>query len=123
MTTLNEGAAALECILSEANGHRSREVITIISGAGVVVPGTVLGKITASGKYKASAIGASDGSEVAIAVALAGVDATSADKSCLVLARDAEINKNLLTYHADRDQPAEKVSAQTNLATVGIIAR
>jgi hypothetical protein len=47
-----------EFILSEANGQRSREAITIASGAGIIAAGTVLGKVTATGKYLASAVGA-----------------------------------------------------------------
>lgn len=36
-------------IVSEASGYRSRDVGTIVSGAGVLKPGSVLGKITAGG--------------------------------------------------------------------------
>ena len=36
---------------------------------GIISPGTVLGKITASGKYVASAVGATDGSQTAVAIA------------------------------------------------------
>ena len=37
--------------------------------------------------------------------------------------RDAEVNGNCLTYHADRDQPAEKAAVNTALATLGVIVR
>lgn len=40
-----EGKWAGEFIVSEAQGTRSREAITILSGAGVLEPGTVLGKV------------------------------------------------------------------------------
>ena len=58
MTVLVETRHPGEFILSEANGQRSREAITIASGAGIIAAGTVLGKVTASGKYVASAVGA-----------------------------------------------------------------
>lgn len=123
MTVFNEGRAPAGFLLSEASGQRSREAITIASGAGVLAAGTVLGKITASGKYLSSAIGAADGSEAAAAVLLYPVDATSADVEVAAIVRDAEVNGNLLAYAADRDQAAEKLAAQAELAAVGIITR
>lgn len=123
MTVLTEGRHPGEFIMTEANGQRSRETITIVSGAGVVAAGTVLGKITASGKYTPSAIGAADGSQSAAAVNIYEVDATSGDVDVAAIVRDAEINGNVLTYHADRDQAAEKTSANDDLATAGIIVR
>ncbi len=75
------------------------EPITIASGAGILPRGTVLGKITASGKYIKSASAASDGSQVPSAVLVDGVDATSAD----VLSGayfSGEFNSNALTLGA-----------------------
>ena len=63
MTVLIEARHPGEFLMTEANGQRSRETITIASGAGIIAPGTVLGKVTASGKYVASAVGAADGSQ------------------------------------------------------------
>lgn len=56
--------------------------VTIASGAGVVAYGTLLGRVTASGKYIKSVRTAVDGSEkpVAVFAILNGVDATSADQ-------------------------------------------
>ena len=123
MTIRVETRHPAEFILSEANGQRSREAITVASGAGIIAAGTVLGKITASGKYVASAVGATDGSEVPAAVAIYGADASSADVSVSAIVRDAEVNGNCLTYHADRDQPAEEAAANAALATLGVIVR
>jgi len=123
MTVLTESRHPGEFLMSEANGQRSREAITIASGAGVIAPGSVLGKITASDKYLVSAIGAEDGSQTAAAVSLYGCDATSADQTIAAIIRDAEINGNILTFHADRDQPAERTAARADLAAVGIIVR
>jgi len=50
MTVLIEARHPGEFLMTEANGQRSRETITIASGAGIIAPGTVLGKVTASGK-------------------------------------------------------------------------
>jgi hypothetical protein len=53
--------------------------VTIASGAGVLTKGTVLGKITASGKYKAYNDANSDGTQTAKLILAEDVDATSAD--------------------------------------------
>ena len=54
--------------------------VTIISGAGILARGTVLGKITASGKCKIVNSVNSDGSQTPFAILLEPVDATSTDK-------------------------------------------
>ena len=123
MTVLVETRHPAEFILSEANGQRSREAITIASGAGIIAAGTVLGKVTATGKYIASAVGASDGSQTPAAINIYGCDASSSDVTVSGVVRDAEVNGKCLTYHADRDQPAERAAAQTALASLGVIVR
>lgn len=60
---------------------------TYASGAGVVAPYTILGKVTATGKYVPYASGASDGSQNPVRIAppvtnqdsTTSIDATSAD--------------------------------------------
>lgn len=123
MTTLTEKMHEGEAILSEANGHRSRHNVTILSGSGVVKAGTVIGKITASGKYQPSPATDANGSGVAIAVTIAEVDATSADVVAAIIARDAEVNGDLLTYEATVDTSPEIVAKAVQLAAVGIIVR
>jgi hypothetical protein len=44
MVTLTMGKTALQFLLSEANFHRSRENIIILSGQGVLAAGTVIGR-------------------------------------------------------------------------------
>lgn len=46
MTAYTEAARNTDVLLSEANGFLSRETITLISGAGALAAGTILGKIT-----------------------------------------------------------------------------
>lgn len=70
--------------------------ITVASGAGILARGTVLGKITASGKYLKSASGASDGSQTPDLILAEDVDATSADAEALAYAR-GDFNSNALT--------------------------
>ena len=55
------------------------ETGVVLSGEGVVVAGTVMGQVTASGKWRAYASGNADGSEVPYGIMAVEVDATSAD--------------------------------------------
>jgi hypothetical protein len=123
MAVLTETRHAGEFVLSEGNGNISRDSITIVSGAGVVRAGTVLGKITASGKYTPSPATGADGSQVAVAVNLYEVDATSADVAVAAIMRDAEVNVNTLTYAASVDDNTKKAAKATQLAAVNIIVR
>ena len=56
------------------------EGITVLSGEGVVPSGSMMGRVTASGKYIVSLDAATDGSENALGVLRNMVDATSADR-------------------------------------------
>jgi hypothetical protein len=60
MAILTEGKHPGEFLASEGNGTLSRDVVTLISGQNLVA-GTVLGKITASGKYTIVNPGAVEG--------------------------------------------------------------
>jgi hypothetical protein len=129
MTVFNEGRHPGEFLLTEANGQRSRENITIASGSGIIAPGTVLGKFTSGaneGKYGPAPAAAADpdvGNQTAVAVALYGCDATSADANIAAVARDAEVNGKTLTYASTVNDDAKKAAKIAQLAAVGIIVR
>lgn len=57
--------------------------VTLVSGQNVT-RGTVLGKITASGKYAANNSASADGSEAPVAIAADDCDASAADAECIV---------------------------------------
>ncbi|SER57299.1 Bacteriophage lambda head decoration protein D [Faunimonas pinastri] len=120
---LVEGRRPTEFVMSEANFHRSRDNIVIAAGAGKLIPGTVVGKVTASKKYLGSATTATDGSETASAIILYGVDATDADAEVAAITRDAEVNGNILTYDASVTAAADKTTKIASLAEAGIIVR
>lgn len=125
-TSFTEGRHATEGLMSEANFHRSRDNITVAAGAGVIVPGMVLGKVTASGKYVPSAnaeVVGDEGAEVAVAIALYGCDATSADQAIAAITRDAEWNGNTLSFDASVSDATKKATKAAQLAAKGIIAR
>lgn len=110
-------------VLSEGEGTISRDTVTIASGAGIVKPGTILGKITASKKYVPHAPAANDGSQTAIAVLGARVDATAADADGVAITRLAEVKGEALIYNAATDTDAEKAAVAASLAGAQIIVR
>ncbi len=122
MTTYTEPFRPYEVLLSEQPGTLSRETVTVVSGAGVLNPGTVLGKVTASGKYAPYDNTANTGIEVAACVLLQGVDATSADVAAVACERLAEVKDAQLKWHANNDAAA-KTAGKADLAAKFIIAR
>jgi hypothetical protein len=120
MTELTEGRHAGEFIVSEANGSRSREHITVVSGQ-TLAAGDVVGKITATSKYAIYNNAAADGSETAAGVLYAAVDASTADVAGVLVARDAEVNASELGWNS---QAQGAIDAGTvDLLAVGIISR
>lgn len=116
MTVLSETVHPGEFLLSESNGHRSREAVTVtVSGATKWVSGTVLGKVTSSGKYVKYANGASDGSEVAAAILLNELAPVAGDIKATVIARDAEVIDAKLT--------GIDAAGRADLAALGIVLR
>jgi len=120
MNTKTETTHAGDFIISEANGNRSRESGTLISGQNLAA-GTVVGKITASGKYTQYNNDASDGSNVAGGILYAAIDASGGDALCAVIARDAEVNSDQLTW--PNDSPLDLNAGIADLLAVGIIIR
>lgn len=101
-----------------------REVAVINDSAADLKIGTVLGVVTATGKYKVSVQTAVDGSQNAAAVLMEDVTVAAAtDKKALVLARGpAIVSKSGLILDASFDQPAEIAAVYTALAAKGILA-
>ena len=99
MPELQEGRYAGEFVVSEGNGKISRETITVLSGQNLEA-GAVLGKVTASGKYKALDPAAVDGSEAAAGILYDAVDASAADAEGVAIVRLAEVNAAELVWPA-----------------------
>lgn len=93
MPTLTEKIHVGEWLLSTAGGQRSFEEVTVAAPLNTAYPtGTVLGKITASGKYVKSANAAADGSQVAVAILHTPIESGPArDVKATVVIRDAEV--------------------------------
>ncbi|MBR0687337.1 head decoration protein [Bradyrhizobium manausense] len=123
--TLQNRIRAGGYIQSEANPFLSRDQVTIeggTGGAGKVYAGTVLGQITATGKYVPWAHGASDGSQNAKAILWDDVDATASDVLGAVTSRESEVRKADLTFDATANG-SQINAAIAALAAFNIIVR
>jgi Bacteriophage lambda head decoration protein D len=121
MTVLTEGQHTGEAIISEEDGNYSRDVVTLIAGQNLGAM-SVLGKITASGKYTLMDPAAADGSQNAAAILFDNVDATAADKKAVVLVRVASFNGKELVWKSGMTAPQIATSTAA-LKTLGIIVR
>ena len=99
MATKTESQHTGEFIASEGNGTQSRNTVTLIAGQNLVA-GSVLGKITASGKYTLYNPGGADGSQNATAILFDTVDATAADTTVVVIVSPSEVNNKELNWGA-----------------------
>jgi hypothetical protein len=123
MPVLTEQPSMGDVLKYEVNPNYTREVITLLIGMPYPV-GSVLGRITASGKYKLATSGGTDGAQTATAVLLYAVDATLADASGIVVARGPSIvSRAGLAYDGTVDDAAKVTTKLGQLAAVGIIAR
>ncbi|EAQ43690.1 hypothetical protein MED193_12503 [Roseobacter sp. MED193] len=107
----------------ELNPNYIRETVTLLAGHAYPV-GAVLGRITASDKYKFATSGGTDGAQTAAAVLLYAVDATLADAVGIVVARGpAIVSRAALTYDGSVDDAAKITTKLGQLAELGIIPR
>lgn len=115
MPNLQELRHVGEHIVSESNGTQSREEITVAVSGSPILSGTVLGKVTANGKYKPYASGASDGSQTAVAVLYTQLNAQTGDAKAVAHVRNCEVSAANMT--------GLDANARTNLAALGVIVR
>ncbi len=114
------------------NTELLNELVTVNeAGSTSYKVGTLLGKVTATGKYKESQQAAVDGSQNVVAIVIGNsfgdaIDFTvpaTTDTKVLALARGkVVVSKAALVWHSSYDLDAEKAAAYTSLASVGIFA-
>lgn len=127
MSTKTEGQHTAEFLVSESPGHisRSQVEVTVPTGA-TLAPGTVLAKLSASGKYVPYDNAGSDGSEVAAAVLYGELENTDesnpADMDATVIDFGAEVRKSDLQWAAGLND-GDKTAAYADLAANGVKAR
>ncbi len=101
----------------------SYDTVTIASGSGELIAGTVLGQITASSKWAPSPNTGATGSEVGAAILTVPVDATAGDVDAVALTNFAEVKADQLSYDASVDDAPKKAAKALQLRAVGIKVR
>lgn len=124
MPVINEARHAGEFILSEANFHRSREVVTISDGIAIKA-GQVLGKVTADGKYGYynEASNTPAGTNVALCIAVYPLAAAATNRKLTVIFRHAEVNGKCLEWNGESSPNIAAGIVDLAAAAVGIIVR
>ena len=120
---LHEGMHPGEWLVSDS-GTRARDEITVTVAADTaMVTGTVLGKITASGKYAAHDPAAVDGTETAVAVLWGNADASAGDAPAVAVVRGPAIVNRHDLFFAGTPSEGEIAAAHTALLAAGILVR
>lgn len=103
-------------------GYCRKEVTVNEATAKTYAVGTVLGKVTADGKYKIAVQTAVDGSAVAAAIVLAdqSIAATTDTKVVVYTKGPLEVSRDALVLDASYDLQAEKDVVYASLEAVGI---
>ena len=123
MPTLTQAPSQGDVVKIQFDPNYTNEAITLLLGTNYK-SGAVLGKITASGKYKLAVVGAVDGSAVAVAVLLNPSDATLADTTGIILARGpAVVSKAALLFDASVNTVPLTATKYAELTAVGIVPR
>lgn len=119
MPTLTMGPTLGDLLKYEQESIYTRETVTLLTGTNYAL-GSVLGRITASGKYTLSPDTGADGSQVARAVLLFPVDASAGDQTGVVLRRGGSVSVDRLVYAASVNDAAKRTAKQLQLADAGI---
>ena len=98
------------------------EGVVTFAAAGTIASGTVLGKVTASGKYVVSKQAATDGSEVPAAIMWADKVATAAGdvKSIVLFRGPASVSAGGLVLDATYNDATKKAAAYAALEAIGV---
>ena len=108
----------------------TRELVVVNDTAKTLKLGMLLGKVTATGKYKESVQSASDGSQNPVAVVIGKSElaadvilpATTDTKVLALVRGDAIVSKAGLKPHSSFDDATKLAAAYASLATVQILA-
>ena len=108
----------------------TREIVVVNDTAKTLTLGMLLGKVTATGKYKESVQTATDGSESPVAVVVGkdlhnlsvAVPATTDTKVLAIVRGEAIVRKNGLKPHSSFNDATKLAAAYASLATKDILA-
>lgn len=114
-TILNSVPRVEEFVLSEANGFLSRDEVTVTLGVAAIKSGTVMSKLTATGKWVPYDDVGTDGTEAASGILYTGLPAGTGDVKAVMFVRDCEVVRAALT--------GLNANGEADLAAKGIIVR
>lgn len=113
-TVFTEGLHPTEFILKD-EGTYSRDVETLAATTTVLVPGTVLGVVTATGHYAPYSNAASDGTQTAKGILEYDAPINTGTQETVVVKRATEVIGSLLT--------GLDAAATADLLAIGIVVR
>lgn len=119
MPTFTQPKNLADLLLTEVQPGWTKDTALYASGASYDL-GTVLAKV--GGKLRALDPAATDGGEVAVAIAAEAVDATGGDRKGVAIARGAVVNLDELVWPAAITD-VQKTAALAALEARGIVAR
>lgn len=105
-----------------ATGFCRKEITVNEAAAKSYVVGTVLGKVTATGKYKIAVETAVDGSKVAAALVIAAqsIPATTDTKVVVLIKGPAEVSKDALVLDVTYNDNTKKQAVYDSLEALNI---
>ena len=122
MTAITEGLNLGDLLKYEAPNLYSREQVTVVAGQNLAL-GAVVGRITASAKFKVFDPAATDGSELPAGILLGACDATLIDRDdALLLARHGMVASNAVVWPAGITTE-QKTTALAQMSSLGVLVR
>ena len=122
MTAITEGLNLGDLLKYEAPNLYSREQVTVVAGQNLEL-GAVVGRITATAKFKVFDPAATDGSELPAGILLGACDATLIDRDdAMLLARHGMVASNAVVWPAGITTE-QKTTALAQLSSLGVLVR
>ena len=118
----NSKPTLTDLLLIEVHRGWSRQAITLAGPVAALPMGTIVGKITANGKYAPLTPAASNGTQLAAGVLIADAEASTPDKKADALLRGGVVNLAALVWPAGITE-LQKTTALAQLEAAGILAR
>ena len=106
----------------DSESRYSRDDVTVIAGQNLAI-GTVVARITASRKVTAYNPAGADGSQNAIGIMSASVDATAADTPGVIIARHAVLVARDSLVWAGSPTTPQKDTAMAAMKALGLLSR
>ena len=123
MSALIQPPSTGDVVKYELNPNFTRETVALLAGTDYPA-GSVLGRVTASGKWKLATASGSDGAQNAAGVLLYPVDARLIDAIGIVLARGpAIVSRAGLAYDASVSDAARITAKLGQLTALRIVPR